>query len=184
MQRKSNSFEPLFLSGVGKRKTEMIGRPPVKVEDRFWSHVVKTPDCWLWNGKITKYKLFRLSTNKQIYVHIFSFVLHNPKYAKTLLKQFSNSNRRLIQVCHSCDVQSCVNPMHLWLGTQKENLADMKIKGRGKWLSGSDNPMWGKRSKGFTGRKHTLKAKKRFSAMRIGIKKINGNYSWRNYHAN
>ena len=99
------------------------------LECRFWDKVnIKGPDeCWLWQaGKMPDgYGCFWMN-NKNITTHRTVWELTYGPIPDGLL------------VCHHCDTPLCVNPKHLFLGTQKDNSTDMVLKGRS--LKGEANP--------------------------------------------
>ena len=92
-------------------------------QDRFWSFVQKLSDgCWDWIGAFDEdmYGLFRLDRHgKQIRATHYSWLLH---VGRPVPKR--------IHVCHTCDHPYCVNPEHLFLGTNQDNTADRHAKGR------------------------------------------------------
>lgn len=87
---------------------------------RFERFIIKTSDCWEWNGCIDKnygYGRFRFN-NVEYKAHRVAFYLSAGHLPEDLC------------VCHSCDNRRCVNPKHLWLGTLNDNIQDCKRKGR------------------------------------------------------
>lgn len=78
----------------------------------------KKTDCWLWRGYLDKdgYGNF-WEKGRLVRAHRFSYAAFIGPVGKML-------------VCHSCDNASCVNPEHLFLGTQQNNIDDCKTKGR------------------------------------------------------
>lgn len=89
--------------------------------DRFWAKVDKAgPDeCWNWTaGRCRKgYGWFSL-WGRAIRSHRVSYLIARGSIPDGM------------QVLHTCDVPACVNPAHLWVGTNADNRADMVAKGR------------------------------------------------------
>ena len=86
---------------------------------RLLNRVNKTNSCWLWNGAKNRnngYGRIKISGNVKS-THRLSYKLFKGKIPKGML------------VCHSCDIKSCVNPNHLFLGTHSDNLRDAFKKG-------------------------------------------------------
>jgi len=86
---------------------------------RFWDKVEKTDGCWLWTASKSEdgYGYFRFDGGMRK-AHRMSWLFTNGEIPEGMF------------VCHSCDNPSCVNPEHLWLGTNQDNQDDMNEKGR------------------------------------------------------
>ncbi len=84
---------------------------------RFWKYVDKRGENECWNWKGLKYPS-GYGRMRDLYVHRISYELNVAQIPKGL------------DVCHSCDNTSCVNPKHLWVGTVADNMHDRDIKGR------------------------------------------------------
>ena len=94
------------------------------VKDRFWEKVNVTSDknCWEWQASKMGYGYgqFGISSGKVVLAHRYSWIIHYGEIPNNLF------------VLHHCDNPSCVNPKHLFLGTQADNVFDMRNKGRHK----------------------------------------------------
>lgn len=92
------------------------------VSDRFWEKVEKSrPDaCWRWTANTDgRYGTLTVERGKSpVKAHRLSWQLVNGPIPKGLA------------VLHKCDNPSCVNPQHLFLGTQTDNMRDASRKGR------------------------------------------------------
>ncbi len=97
---------------------------PVSLEKRFYRFVERggSDECWLWTGARHPKGYGRIRQggrgSKTLLAHRVSFELH-----KRLLKPGENA-------CHRCDNPPCVNPNHLFAGSQKDNIIDREAKGR------------------------------------------------------
>jgi len=101
--------------------------------ERFWVKVNipkdHVTDCWEWQTGKDKdgYGRFSIRHDKTYRAHRFSYEY----YFGTI------PNKMLI--CHTCDNTSCVNPHHLFIGTNTDNLQDMSNKGRSTFGEKSAN---------------------------------------------
>lgn len=102
-----------------------------KQHKNFWKKVDKSHagGCWIWTASKIPHGYGYFAMNRRpTYVHRLSYQIHKGPIPLG------------INVCHNCpsgDNPSCVNPDHLWLGTQKQNQHDMIRKGRDRKATGS-----------------------------------------------
>ena len=98
----------------------------------FWDRVTKTDSCWTWNGSKTSGGYGSVTYEGKFTVcHRVSWELTNGPIPNGL------------RVLHKCDNPPCVNPDHLFLGTQADNMRDAYRKGRVMIRRGSDT-IWSK----------------------------------------
>jgi hypothetical protein len=91
----------------------------MSIEERFFQKVNKTDSCWLWTGALSSTGYGSMGVQrKATSAHRLSYTLFKGQIPDGMI------------VCHSCDVRSCVNPDHLWIGTPSDNMKDMVAKDR------------------------------------------------------
>jgi hypothetical protein len=121
----------------------------VDVLGLYMSKVSPEPNsgCWLWLGLVDEKGYGRFGKGGR--------AAHRKAY-----ELFIGEIPKGLCVLHTCDVRSCVNPKHLWLGLPADNTRDMLSKGRasGGLASGMSN-IW--RPKGS---KHTMETKRKMRA--------------------
>jgi hypothetical protein len=77
--------------------------------------------CWLWTAAVDQfgYGLFGVGgSGKNTRAHRWAYEYYKGKIPPKM------------KACHTCDVPSCVNPDHLFIGTDADNIRDRNKKNR------------------------------------------------------
>lgn len=105
-------------------------KPHGSLAERFATKYIPEPNsgCWLWTARLEKAGYGSMARGGKIArgaggigAHRASWLIHKGPIPDGMF------------VCHHCDVRSCVNPDHLYLGDCKKNLSDAATRKRMAW---------------------------------------------------
>lgn len=105
----------------GNRRKGILNTQNIK--DRLEKYIERIPEsgCWIWVG----------THDGRYYGHISAGHGKSPlKAHRVAYQQYVGQIPDGKLVRHRCDVPACVNPHHLEIGTQEDNMADMMKRGR------------------------------------------------------
>lgn len=102
--------------------TRVVGPGMLHTPESLEARSIPEPNtgCWLWLGAVTTesgYGAVRHGGVTRSPHRLMYEMLHGDVPSDVLVR-------------HRCDVRSCINPAHLVVGSQKENMADMDSRGR------------------------------------------------------
>ncbi len=104
---------------------------PKSTLSRFEAKIARCPmsGCWIWTAVVNEneYGRFYVGNGMMMSAHRVSWLLYVGEIPQGIC------------VLHRCDNSFCVNPYHLFLGTQQDNMADMFGKGRNRHIRGEDH---------------------------------------------
>ena len=123
------SCKSCIRARVANRYERIYGtqRPPrnnqyhrFTIKERVEYYIEKTESCWTWKGprNASGYGILRGRDCPSTLAH------------RTVYEVFVGPIPDGFCVCHHCDNPPCVNPSHLWIGTNIDNVRDMVSKNR------------------------------------------------------
>lgn len=99
-----------------------MARPRIPMQEKLEASVVRVPEsgCWIWMK----------SVNHRGYGRVGFGVGENFSAHRASYEQKYGPIPNGLMALHHCDVPSCINPDHIFLGTQQDNMTDKVAKKR------------------------------------------------------
>lgn len=111
-----------YYPGAGKDWRRKVTTRAASLAEHYWQRadVRGAQECWPWRGQIDHkgYALTKFRSKVRRASQVAWEIANGRPFPEGLL------------ACHECDNPACVNPVHIWPGTQLDNIRDMIAKGR------------------------------------------------------